>query len=318
MTRAHQARLPPAGDKPDWLPSQPSPADFDRPADRYVEFERVVACPLCGDPRRGTTDAGASMARCLGCGHRYVDPRPTQAEILRGYARPDAYDSWLASAADRDRLWRRRFATVLGSVAPGRLLDVSAGVGTFLAIARDHGWATEGTEVSPTALEHARSLHSLTIHLGTIDAVKLDGSFDAITLWHVLEHVPEPLELLRRCHALLAPNGRLILAMPNDGEAAWALTVATNVVRRALRRPVSRRYEPLRPGVESHIQQFEPATVDRALAATGFHVVSISVDDAAPRRRAVGAAVFAVRAALTRLLPWNLGHDMLVVARPRQ
>jgi SAM-dependent methyltransferase len=317
VTRPQQSAFSPSANPPGSISSRWNSVDQERPADRYVEFERVDTCPVCGASRRRVTDRRASVARCMGCGHRYVDPRPTQAEILLGYARPDAYDSWLDSAGDRERLWRRRFASVLGRVAPGRLLDVSAGVGTFLAIAREHGWVTEGTEVSPIALEHARKRYALSLHLGTIDSVKLDGIFDAITLWHVLEHVPDPVDLLRRCHTLLAPKGRLIMAMPNDGDAAWALTAATNLARRALRRPVSRRYEALRPGVESHIQQFDPATVRRALEATGFRVLSISVDDAAPRRRPVGAAVFAVRTALTRILPWNLGHEMLVIARPR-
>jgi 2-polyprenyl-3-methyl-5-hydroxy-6-metoxy-1,4-benzoquinol methylase len=306
--------VPVAGEPPrQAAPSPTTPA----PGDRYVEHERVPACAVCGDTRRTTIDRDASVVRCGGCGHRYVDPRPTQAEILRGYARADAYDAWLESDADRERLWRRRCAAVLAGGAPGRLLDVSAGVGTFLAVAREHGWIVEGTEVSPTAVAHARDRHGLALHLGTLDDVTLAGPFDAITLWHVLEHVPDPLDLLRRCRGLLAPGGRLILAMPNDGAAARRLTEATNIVRRVAGRPVSGRYLPLAPGVESHIQHFEPATVRRAIQATGFDVVSISADDAAPRRSRPGRAVFAVRAGMTRLLPWNFAHEMLVVARPR-
>ncbi len=73
----------------------------------------------------------------------------------------------------------------------GRLLDVGAGLGTFLAQARQDGWAVEGTEVSETAVSYALERYGIVLHRGQVEQMDLgSGSYDIITLWHVLEHRP--------------------------------------------------------------------------------------------------------------------------------
>lgn len=280
----------------------------------YQAYERVEACPLCASPEREVVDRQAAVVRCGGCGHRYVHPRPTQAEISRGYSLPTAYDDWLEVADAREAMWRRRFHRVLGDDPAGRLLDVGAGIGTFLAIARDEGWAIEGTEVSTTAIAHAQERYGLAVHVGLLEEAAPPGLYDAISLWHVIEHVPDPGATLRFCHSILDEHGRIILAMPNDGGSAWALTAVGNVVRRAFRRPPSPRYERLRPGVESHIQHFDRKSIRRVLSACGFTVDRITVDDAAPQRSRLGSAAFMTRRLLSMATPWNFGREMLVTA----
>lgn len=292
-------------------------ADDDRARRTLTEYrvsERVDACPLCASPRRESVDQHASVVRCRACGHRYVDPRPTQEEVARGYSEPTAYDDWISAAGARQAMWQRRFDLVLGGRPTGRLLDVGAGIGTFLAIARDHGWAVEGTEVSTTAITRAWELNAIAIRPGTLERAAPPGPYDVISLWHVLEHVPDPPGTLRVCHALLRDGGTIILAMPNDGDAAWSLTALGNLVRRVLGRPPAARYEQLRPGVESHIQHFSRDAVKGLLAEAGFTVERIDVDDASPERRWPGGLAFAARRMLTRLTPWNVGREMLFVA----
>jgi len=283
----------------------------------YLAFERVNACPLCGSTDRSIADSGASVMRCHGCGHRYVDPRPTQDEVARAYSIPAAYDDWLRASAAREAMWRRRADRVLGGVSAGRLLDVGAGIGTFLAIARDRGWVAEGTEVSTTAIAHARELYGLEIRKGSLEEAAPPGPYDMISMWHVIEHVPDPVRTIRFCHGMLAEHGRIVLALPNDGGAAWAPTVVGNLVRRALRRPPTARYVRLRPGVESHIQHFDPQSIRRILLPCGFDVDRIAVDDAAPERGRLGSVAFVVRRLLTRGTPWNLGRELLVCATRR-
>lgn len=280
----------------------------------YLESEHVPTCPLCGSTDRTIVDNGAAVVRCRHCGHRFVDPRPTQAEIARGYSLPTTYRGWIREAAARDGLWRRRFERVLGGRPPGRVLDVGAGIGTFLAVARDRGWTVEGTEISTTAIDHARQRHGIAIHAGPVETAAPPGPYDAVALWHVLEHLPDPRGTVRLCHQLLCDEGRLILAMPNDGQAAWALSAAGNLARNLLRRPPSPRYVGLRPVVESHIQHFYAGSIRRLLQECGFAVAEIGVDDASPSRGRVGSAVFAVRRGLTLVTPWNFGREMLVIA----
>lgn len=278
----------------------------------YHAFERVDRCPVCSSSDRSSLEA--SVVRCLGCGHRYVDPRPTQAEIARGYSLPTSYDDWIEAADDRHAMWQRRFDRVLGRVSPGRLLDVGAGIGTFLAIARDHGWSIDGTEVSTTAIARAQELHHIEIRPGLVEDVAPEGPCDAICLWHVIEHLPDPDGTLRFCHGLLADHGTIILAMPNDGRSAWALAGIGNTVRRLLGRQPSPRYLQLRPGVESHIQHFDERSMRRLLTQAGFTVRTITVDDASPRRSRVGALAFRARVLMSRVTPWNFGREMLVIA----
>ena len=281
----------------------------------YAEFEPVPACPLCGSARRRVVDRAASVVRCSACGHRYVHPRPTQAEIQRGYSQPLAYGTWLAEAPDRQRLWQRRFDALFGDVTPGRLLDVGAGIGTFLVVARDAGWEPHGTEVSSTAIDHARA-SGIELLPGELAAAGVTGPFDAITLWHVLEHVPDPAATLRLCRSLMRDDGRLVVAVPNDGAAATALTSTGNLIRRALRRPPSPRYLVLAPGVESHIQHFDVGSLSRLLRMEDFRVEREEVDDASPVRSRAGQAIFLARVGLTRWTPWNWGRELRVIARP--
>jgi SAM-dependent methyltransferase len=281
----------------------------------YAAWEEVGACPLCGSSKRLVVDAVASVVRCKDCGHRYVHPRPTQDEIARGYSLPSAYDGWIQDSADRDAMWRRRFERVLGNIPPGRLLDIGAGIGTFLAIAREHGWSVDGTEVSTTAIARASELHDIVIRAGFVEEAAPSGPYDAVSLWHVLEHLPDPAGTLRFCHGILGERGRIVLAMPNDGVAAWAVTMLGNTVRRGLGRVSTPRYDSLRPGIESHIQHFDEPSIKRLLSQSGFIVDRVAVDDASPRRSRVGAIAYITRRLLSWLTPWNFGREMLVTAR---
>jgi SAM-dependent methyltransferase len=97
----------------------------------------------------------------------------------------------------------------------GRLLDVGCGGGELLAFLRSLGWQVEGVEVDPVAVERARA-KSLTVHLGTLEDQRLSADrFDVITMNHVIEHVHDPIGLLRECRRILKPGGRLAVTTPN-------------------------------------------------------------------------------------------------------
>lgn len=281
----------------------------------YRDYESVVVCDLCGGSSFKTIDATADVVQCESCTFRFVTPRPTQVEIARAYSAPNQYDSWIAVDAARLALWGRRWSRVRGRRPAGRLLDIGAGLGTFVALAKQDGWAVDGTEVSETAVRYALQRYGVELRLGQIEAMELgSGSYDVITLWHVLEHVPSPASTIARCHELLAPGGLLIMAMPNDGAAAYRLSSARRTVRR-LRGSLPPRYVRLYPGAESHLSHFTPGTLRRRLARSGFAVEELGVDDAAPVRSSAGAAPFRIRTALTAMTPWNFGLEMFVVAR---
>lgn len=285
-------------------------------AGQYRDYESVVVCDLCGGSTFRTVDVTADVVQCESCTFRFVTPRPTQSEIARAYSAPDQYDSWIAVDAARQALWERRWSRVRGRKPAGRLLDVGAGLGTFVALAKQDGWAVDGTELSETAVRYALERYGIDLRLGQLEALELDrGCYNLVTLWHVLEHVPSPASTLAICHELLAPGGLLIMAMPNDGAAAHSLSFPGRAFRRLLGRPSLPRYVRLYPGAESHLSHFTPGTLRRRLAESGFAVEELSVDDAAPVRSSAGAALFRIRTILTAMTPWNFGFEMFVVAR---
>jgi 2-polyprenyl-3-methyl-5-hydroxy-6-metoxy-1,4-benzoquinol methylase len=98
------------------------------------------------------------------------------------------------------------------SPTKGKLLDIGAGTGDFLLVAKNNGWETFGTEPS----EKARAI-SVKKGVSIIDATAdlEDHSIDIITMWHVLEHVPDLENQIKELKRLLKPNGTLLVAVPN-------------------------------------------------------------------------------------------------------
>jgi 2-polyprenyl-3-methyl-5-hydroxy-6-metoxy-1,4-benzoquinol methylase len=94
----------------------------------------------------------------------------------------------------------------------GKLLDIGAGTGDFLAAAKNNGWKVSGTEPNEKAKGIASKkgvvLDESTTHFES-------KSFDVITMWHVLEHVYDPEIQIRELKRLVKPNGTIIIAVPN-------------------------------------------------------------------------------------------------------
>jgi 2-polyprenyl-3-methyl-5-hydroxy-6-metoxy-1,4-benzoquinol methylase len=96
----------------------------------------------------------------------------------------------------------------------GRLLDFGCGTGKYLAAMAAAGWKAEGLDLSPDAVRICREA-GLTAHQGTLPGAHLPPqSYDVITLWHALEHVPSPRATLEAVRPLLRPGGRLIIDCP--------------------------------------------------------------------------------------------------------
>src|SRR5579864_3674862 len=190
------------------------------PAFRFEET--VEACDVCGAADFEPVAPEAGIVQCRRCGYRFVNPRPSQAEIVEAYSDPHFYDAWIEDDAGRVRMWSKRLDLVRRVATGPTMLDVGAGIGTFLALARDQaGWSVAGTEVSSAAVAIARSRYGLDLMRGQAESLSLPASaFTTITLWHVLEHVPSPSRLLEVCRAALAPGGRLFIACPNDDDTS--------------------------------------------------------------------------------------------------
>ncbi|MDQ3198593.1 MAG: class I SAM-dependent methyltransferase [Verrucomicrobiota bacterium] len=224
---------------------------------QFLEFETITNCPGCGSDRIRTV-VEPDIGQCAGCALHFRNPRPTQAEIARSYDTGDTFEAWQEQEVSRAAMWQRRLEVVRRYCPGGKLLDVGTGDGRFLAAARDAGYIVAGTEVSESGARFARD-RGLEVYMGQITDVALpDQSFDVVTLWHVLEHVPDPGALLRRVRSCLRPRGTLVVAVPNEENF---------FLRRRFGLAKGSPFDPLIFGGEIHLTYFRPATLLSTLRA---------------------------------------------------
>jgi SAM-dependent methyltransferase len=149
---------------------------------------------------------------CANCGAQWLEG------LVRG--EPAYRYSHVGELSERYLQGRAiRFAATLKGISDraGRLLDVGCGTGAFMAAAAANGWEPVGVELSEDAVNLAHRKTGLRVLCGDlcVDDLVEPESFDAVTLWGVLEHVPNAEMLLSACSRLLRPNGYLLLETPN-------------------------------------------------------------------------------------------------------
>ncbi|HZD95218.1 MAG TPA: class I SAM-dependent methyltransferase [Candidatus Sulfotelmatobacter sp.] len=247
-----------------------------------MESEVLHQCNLCDSAYLDVLDATCNIARCRACGYVFDNPRPTLQALIDFYSKPGKYDSWLEELEARERLWQRRLNKLRSTRKTGSLLDAGAGIGQFLSLARGEYSEVYGTEVSTTAVNIAKEKYGLELFHGVIDdLVPKCRTFDNITLFHVLEHVPDPKSMLKTCRSLLASGGVLVIAVPNEVSSLRGM-------KRRLFSELRHRKDCGMLGLprltldgsisEIHLSHFSPPVLARLLEATGFKVVAGTLD----------------------------------------
>lgn len=233
---------------------------------------RHVPCNLCGsdDRRPFCPENGLSLVECQGCGLVYVSPRPDPAELYALYGETYfhnnesgvvGYSDYIRDETNIRRTARRRLRHLERFIKPGRMIDVGCAAGFFIDEAHQRGWQVEGLDVSSFAVEYTRSHFGHTAHLGPFTEVGLPaGVYDLVTLWDVIEHVPDPRAYIRRAAELLRAGGVIVLATPDVGSVP---------ARLAGRRWVGFKLS------EEHIYYFSISTLTRMLDESGFDVVNV-------------------------------------------
>jgi SAM-dependent methyltransferase len=94
-----------------------------------------------------------------------------------------------------------------------KILDIGCGTGEFLFEMKSHGWSISGVEPSPNARESSEKKTEVEIFKSLSDVT--ENNFNAITLWHVLEHLPDPNQALKIIRRLLNQSGTIFIAVPN-------------------------------------------------------------------------------------------------------
>ena len=163
------------------------------------------------------------LAQCRHCQLVYQNPRLNSVEIERHY--PPDYESYYKGT--RETLsplqWRllnyglrKRAAPLFKHCKKGRLLDIGCATGHFPHYVREHSqWEAEGVEPNAEAASFAKEQFGLQVHVGYLSNLDLPShSFDAVTMWDVLEHVPDPHDLLQQIKLILKPDGILLIRVP--------------------------------------------------------------------------------------------------------
>ena len=210
---------------------------------RFVE----VDCPVCGGSDRkvlressyppgitvpevqamfsASSDHGLfdRVVEC-NCGMVYLAPRLDAALIESGYS-SGSDPAFVAQNENRIRTFAGKIKSILqktGLQPSGKkMLDVGCAGAAFLVAARDAGFDVEGIEPSHWLSEYGRTKYGLKVRQGILEPGAFpDASFDVITVWDVIEHVPDPDSLLRTIHSALKPNGALWVSYPDVGSMA--------------------------------------------------------------------------------------------------
>lgn len=235
----------------------------------------INTCPLCGGTHLERTltcvDHYASgemfhLCRCKDCNFLFTQDFPTSENIGRYYETTDYISHSDTRRGIINRLYhyvrnymlgrKARLVVRVSHCSEGHLLDVGTGTGYFANTMKQRGWKVEAIEKSVRARAFAKDHFHLEVKPDTalMDNTFQSGSFDVITLWHVMEHLEHLNETWMRLHELLTERGILIVAVPNcssfDATKYGAYWAAYDVPR--------------------HLWHFTPDTIQRLASKHGF------------------------------------------------
>ena len=234
---------------------------------------KPMACIHCGidDSRKLAVKKGFTYVRCRRCSLVYLNPRPGNAELNRFYntvqnIQPGGRERNAADARhNRHKIKKFRQAIDLMQQqgrAGDRLLDLGCATGLFMEMAERGGWQAYGTDVKETLVQRNRKRFGNRVKLQAGHRLDFeDGFFDVVTLFDVIEHLPDPVESLKEVARVLRPGGLVIISTPDiDG-------LLPRWTYRILCRPLGIWEHPEPPG---HLFQFSFSTLSLVLGRAGL------------------------------------------------
>ena len=192
----------------------------------------IEKCPLCENKKfekklickdHSKSKEDFTIVSCETCGFLLTNPRPSQDSIGE-YYKSESYIShtnsskgwfeWLYQKI-RTHTTKQKVRLLKKTIKTGSHLDIGCGTGEFLNACQKAGFKTKGIEPSHTARKQAIENYSLDVSKNIDLSQYKKNEFDSITMWHVLEHIPNLEKTLTQLKRILKPNGRIIIATPN-------------------------------------------------------------------------------------------------------
>lgn len=190
-------------------------------------------CPVCGsnkiNPLLTVKDHSVSKEefiiwQCSNCSLRFTQDVPDEESIGKYYQSSDYISHTNTDKGLINKIYQRvrkhtlnqKADLIIGeTVKQGKILDVGAGIGAFLNTMKEKGWETIGIEPDEGARQQAKNLFHLDLNETSVLQQLPANSFDAVALWHVLEHVHQLHSYVERLKELLKANGKIFIAVPN-------------------------------------------------------------------------------------------------------
>jgi len=163
------------------------------------------------------------LVKCRRCGLVYLNPRPSEKEMQKKYNRK-YYQRGIFNENGTEKGIAKEMKKRSGRVdeilrvskkKKGKLLDIGCGPGFFIALMKKKGWEVKGLDLSGWAVDFAREKLGLDVYQGRIEEIEFKEKFDVITMYHLLEHLPDPLGSLKRVSKIITDNGILVIKGPN-------------------------------------------------------------------------------------------------------
>jgi len=232
------------------------------------EWSTLLELPLFNPAFQGLS---CTVVRCSECGLCFTNPRPSTNTIGQFYEVYAPHERCGLTRCQKQRLmrrsprlkfWRRRHPQQHGLPrhGRGRLLDFGCGGGAFLELMHLQGWHVLGLDACAAVVDQIVAELGLSALAGTLPHAELEPeSFDVVTMWHALEHVHRPMEVLRHARQVLVPGGRLVVSVPN--------------IESALCRWCGSAW--LGWDVPRHLTHFSPTTLKQMVEQAGFQIESV-------------------------------------------
>ena len=208
-----------------------------------------------------------NVVRCKSCGIMRTNPRPTQSCI--GFYYPESYGPYLSSKVSlnhKPKMWKRSLRRLLKindiripTIKTGRMLEIGCSSGSYMHRMAVQNWDVEGIEFSPFAAMNARSF-GFKVHIGSVEsAPDPEYQYDIVVGWMVLEHLHEPVKVLKKLKRWTKPNGWIAISVPNAASLEFKIF---KDLWYALQLP-------------THLYHFTPDTIKKLFEYSGWNVEKV-------------------------------------------
>lgn len=163
---------------------------------------------------------------CAACRLEFLKEYPDEEEIERYYSSPDYISHTDEKKTFTGRVYyavrkfmlsrKRKLVSRVSGLKSGRILDIGSGTGHFAGFMKRSGWVSEGLEKNVKAAVYSAELYNIKVYQPSETEALPDKSYDCITMWHVLEHLHNPEEMLAQIRRLLKPGASAVIALPNN------------------------------------------------------------------------------------------------------